>query len=265
MRPVKSLDEILGHPLLSERLFFPRRHAVEAAHVVRTGDGAELSCVLRTSHPGAPCLVYFHGNGETVTDGLVSLLPALGAIGLNVLLAEYRGYAASTGTPSLPALLDDVEPVVRSALDALDTGPEQLVLFGRSLGSLAAIHGVRCFPEAAGLILESAIADPLERILLRVRPSELGTDIDGLRAAVAARLDVRGALERFKGAVLVLHARGDTLVSVEHGRRLHQWAGPEARLEIFERGDHNTLLWENEDAYLELVRAFIAGLAGARG
>jgi hypothetical protein len=184
-------------------------------------------------------------------------------MGLNVLLAEYRGYAASTGSPSLPALLDDVEPTVRSALSASGTAPEHLILFGRSLGSLAAIYAATRFPQAAGLILESAIADPLERLLLRVRPDELGTDLDGLRAAVAARLDLRRAVEAFCGKVLVLHARGDTLVSVEHGRRLHRWAGPGARLEIFERGDHNTLLWANEAAYLELVRGFVEPIGAA--
>ena len=90
-------------------------------------------------------------------------------MGWDLLLAEYRGYGGSTGEPLLGRMLDDVEAVLRAA-----GPPERLVVFGRSVGSLFALEAVARCPGVAGLVLESAIADPLERLLLRVTPRELG-------------------------------------------------------------------------------------------
>ena len=63
-------------------------------------------------------------------------------LGVNVLFVEYRGYGASSGEPGLARLLDDVPVIVQ----ALPVPPNQLVAFGRSLGSLYAIDLVNRFP-----------------------------------------------------------------------------------------------------------------------
>ena len=54
--------------------------------------------------------------------------------------------------------------------------PESIVREIRRLGSLYAVHAAALFPGAAGLIIESGIADPLERSRRRVRRrSKIGT------------------------------------------------------------------------------------------
>ena len=53
-------------------------------------------------------------------------------------------------TPALGAMLDDVPRVIRG----LDLAPNELVLFGRSVGSIYAIHATLHFPDVAGLIIE---------------------------------------------------------------------------------------------------------------
>ena len=47
-----------------------------------------------------------------------------------------------------------------------------------------AVHGASLYPMAAGLIVESGLADPLERILVRVEPYQIGATPDELRSAV---------------------------------------------------------------------------------
>jgi pimeloyl-ACP methyl ester carboxylesterase len=201
-------------------------------------------------------VVYFHGNGETVADGEVSVAPGLGALGLNVVLATYRGYGASTGSPSLAALVDDAPAVI----EALGEDPARLIVFGRSVGSIPALAVVRRFPTVAALILESAIADPLERVLMRVSAAELGVSHDHLRRAFAERLDHAATLAGFERPLLLLHARHDTLVGVDNAKRLAAWAGGAKVLKIFDHGDHNTLLWQNESRYFAEIAAFVAQL-----
>lgn len=177
----------------------------------------------------------------------------IAALGCNLLLAEYRGYGGSTGAPRLGRMLDDVAAVVGAA------GPaERVILFGRSVGSIFALEGVSRFPRVAGLVLESGIADVLERLLLRIAPAELDASEDELAAAVSDRLDHRRKLAGYRGPTLVMHTLFDDLVPVTHAERLAEWAGGAVTLELFDRGHHNSILAENEDAYLAALAALVA-------
>jgi hypothetical protein len=201
-------------------------------------------------------IVHFHGNGEVVADHLTGLVPALEQLGYNCFLAEYRGYGQSNSTQALGAMLADVEPIIKS----LNLPPEKLVLFGRSVGSIYALEAVARCPSIAGLILESGIADPLERLLLRVRPEELGVTIEQLQAAVARDLNHQAKLAHYRGATLILHTRHDGLVDVTHARRLFEWAPEPKRLHIFEQGNHNSIMFTNFHEYFRQVQAFIDSL-----
>jgi pimeloyl-ACP methyl ester carboxylesterase len=179
------------------------------------------------------------------------------AMGCDLLLAEYRGYGMSTGEPRLGRMLDDVEAVIRAA----GAPPERIVAFGRSVGSIFAIEAVSRFPRIAGLVLESGIADVLERLLLRVDPQDVGATPAQFAAAVAARLDHRRKLAAYPGPVLVLHTLFDDLVPATHGERLAEWAAGPVLLKLLDRGDHNSILAENEAAYFDALAELVA-LAG---
>ena len=246
------MSGLLDHPLISARYFFPRAARPRSRLDVPV-DGATLACALHRADPEGHTVLHFHGNGEVVADWQDGLDGAVNAMGWDLLLAEYRGYGASTGEPALGRMLDDVGALLGAA-----GPPEKLVLFGRSVGSLFALEAAARCPQVAGLILESAIADPLERLLLRVSPRELGAAPGALEAEVAARLDHRAKLAGFPGPVLLLHTRHDGLVDVSHAERLASWAGGPATLRVFEDGDHNSILAENAEAYLEEVARFLA-------
>jgi pimeloyl-ACP methyl ester carboxylesterase len=251
---VPAAPDLLDHPLIAERYFFPRSDPPRARLELDAGD-ARLACALHRGDPPGPTVVHFHGNGEVAADWEEGFPEALRDMGWDLLLAEYRGYGGSSGEPRLGRLLDDVVPVMAAA-----GPPERVVVFGRSVGSLFALEAVARFPVVAGLILESAIADPLERLLLRVDPRELGATRSALEAAVAARLDQRSKIAGYRGPVLLLHSRHDGLVEVDHAERLAAWAGGPVTLRIFDEGDHNSILAVNQGAYLDAVRDFLAAL-----
>jgi alpha-beta hydrolase superfamily lysophospholipase len=245
---------ILDHPTLSRRYFSPRREAPPDIFWIDCRE-ARLACAYVAPHPSALTLVHFHGNGEVVTDYVPELAGDLTAFGVNVLFVEYRGYGASSGEPGLARLLDDVPAIVQ----ALPVTPSQLVAFGRSLGSFYAIELVHRFPEAAGLIIESGIADPLERILLRVRPEELDTTAPELAAEVRARLDPQAKLAGYAGPVLVLHAKEDTMVDASHATRNASYPR-RATLHLLPEGYHNSIFDDNRDEYLAALSEFLKGL-----
>jgi pimeloyl-ACP methyl ester carboxylesterase len=240
---------ILDHPILSGRMFYPRPEALEDPFWVETSDGCELACHRHDVGPDAPTVVFFHGNGELVADFVPELPALLGRLGCSSVLVEYRGFGESTGRPGLQTMVDDVAAV----LEAIDIPDSRLILFGRSLGSIAAIRGARLRPNAAALVLDSGIFDVGQGIALRVTPGELGVDADALADAVARELDPVRGLSTFRGRTLIMHTRHDDLVEVSHAERLFEKAAEPKRLVIFERGDHDSIFEDNRAAYAEAL------------
>jgi len=248
-------DPFLDHPILSSRYFYPWPNSFEEPFFVES-DGFRLGCRYRHVHDDASTIIHFHGNGETVADYLVEFEDRITGLGANLLLAEYRGYGMSSGAPPLAAILDDVELIV----EASGLPPERIIFFGRSLGSLYALHGVTRYPRSADLIIESGLADPLERILVRIDPHEVGATIDELRASVDRCFNQHEKIAAFRGRVLVMHTRNDDLVPVSHAEHLYAWANEPKELLVFERGDHNTILPANQEAYFAVVETFIKSI-----
>lgn len=241
------------HRLISERYFFPRPGTAGTTEV-RVQD-ATLACAFADAgHEHT--LLHFHGNGEIVDDYLPDFPRLMSDMGLNTFLAEYRGYGGSTGIPQLGAMLDDVDAIVEAA-----GKPESLIVFGRSIGSIYAIEAAHRYPQIAGLVLESGIADVLERILLRVSPQELGTSINEMRAAFEERFDHQAKLAAFKKPTLILHAEHDHLVDKSHAEQNASWAGGSTKLVILPRGDHNSIFFENRERYLRELSEFVAPLS----
>jgi pimeloyl-ACP methyl ester carboxylesterase len=240
------MPNLLDHDLISQRYFFPRRDPVEPATPIDTD--VELRCHHHAPHPGAPTVLHFHGNGEVVADWVPDLPRSLEARGLNTFLAEYGG---SGGWPQLATMLDD-------ALCAFDHLEGAVVVYGRSVGSLYALH-VAAHRPAAALVIESGIADVRERLLLRVTPAELGVTAAELDAAMKATVDHEAKLKAFDGPVLILHAHADHLVDVRHAHQLAAWgherSGQHTTLRVYDRGDHNSIHVFNGAAILDEVAA----------
>jgi pimeloyl-ACP methyl ester carboxylesterase len=248
-------SKILDHPLLNQRYFFPRSEKIPSPVWVECA-GARLACSSYETAKDNLTVVHYHGNGEAVADYLGGFSDLLGKMGCNCFLVEYRGYGESSGEPQLGQMLSDVQPTIA----AIRQPQSRLILFGRSVGSLFAMKAAELFPEVAGLVLESAIADPLERLLLRVTPEELGTTAEELSAAVNHAMNVRLIMARFTRPALILHTRHDGLIDVSHAERLARWCGGPVRLVIFPRGNHNDIMFANAHQYFALINEFIDSL-----
>jgi pimeloyl-ACP methyl ester carboxylesterase len=221
---------------------------------VETSGGSKLACHRHEVGGDAPTVVFFHGNGEVVADYVPDLPSLLGRLGCSSVLVEYRGYGGSTGRPGLQAMVDDVGAV----LSAIDVPDSHLILFGRSIGSIAAIRGILLRPRAFGLVIDSGIFDVLERITERVTADELGIDASELADTIARELDPGRALAGFRGRSLIMHTRHDDLVDVSHAERLFETSCEPKRLVIFDRGDHNNIFEENRAEYVRALEELIA-------
>ena len=247
---------VLNHPMISERYFFPRQESFENPYIVKC-ENTELACYYDNSFSEGKTIVYFYGNGETASDYLNFFPKMFKEQGLNLFIFEYRGYGMSTGRPTLVDILDDVECVIES----LNIRQKNLVFYSRSVGTIYAVHAASVFNDVKGLILESGIADVKERIMMRLAGAwEIDSADEELENEFKKYFNTQNKLSKFKGKSLVLHTINDGLVDVSHGKRLYEYLNEPKKINLFERGDHNSIFVANKQEYFEIIFDFIKNL-----
>lgn len=261
-------DSLLDHPAVVSVTFHPREEAPwEAVGAdgrggveVLFGVGAEISLGGRLFWAGEnkPLILMFHGNGEIAAD-YAGLGPFYTEMGLSFLVADYRGYGVSGGTPTGSDLLHDAVTVwdqLPHLLGRLGLTPGKIFVMGRSLGSAAALEAAdqgRIPP--AGLIIESGFAHTfplLERLGLMVQ-SEARESMGFRNVDKAARVSM---------PTLVIHGEEDEIIPVSDGRDLHQASGADKkRLEVIPGAGHNDLMASEEGRtrYFGAIREWVGG------
>ena len=178
-------------------------------------------------------LIFFHGNAGNISHRLASL-EIFHALGLNVLLFDYRGYGQSEGRPSEAGLYRDAQAALACVQGGCEIEVDEqlpLVYFGRSLGgAVAAWLAVQSPPDA--LIVESTFTSV----------PDMAADLyPWLPVRWLARLDydTRAAVSEVTVPLLVVHSPEDDIIPFDHGKALVEAAaGPVTLLEI--SGDHNS-------------------------
>ncbi len=247
----------LDHPAVTQALFHPRpdpRQFVDTPKgtmLIPAGRGVMIGGRSHLVSRQAPTLLFFHGNGEIVSD-YDDLAPLYGSIGINFTAVDYRGYGRSTGKPSASTMLSDAHTCldfVRRLLEANGFGGP-LVVMGRSLGSACALElAANATGHVDGLILESAFAQSLPLLrLLGVPVEELGLD----ESQAFCNLDKAAA---WTGPLLVIHAERDQLIPMGNGLALHE-ASPstDKRLLAIPDAGHNDILLHGLRPYMEAVK-----------
>jgi alpha-beta hydrolase superfamily lysophospholipase len=210
------MASIFDRDEFNRSLFFPRPEKSpappDATDMFVDVGGANVHVRMHGQVPGTRCtLLLFHGNGEVVADydaGARTFAAAGGALAV----ADYRGYGASTGVPTLRDVVGDARAIA-SAVAGARPGP--LVVMGRSLGGAAA-HELYARPIDAmvAVVLESAFVDLSGLIGRRgLEPPEQYSRDE------LATFDPATKLALGKLPLLVLHGEYDTLIFHDEAAR----------------------------------------------
>jgi uncharacterized protein len=266
-----QIKTVLDNPMITNVLFYPqtisRDYVPENENgeilSIPAGEGS-LGAYYYHPHKNAKTMLFFHGNGELMTDYLYGFHQSIEHFGVNFLVVDYRGYGLSTGRPTLSKLLEDANSAWKYMTTQMGMAPNDIILMGRSLGSLAvleiAANGGR---DACGLIIESGIGrfdswiDRMSHLL-----GQMGMDVPALKTALRQNFNQQDKIKSFKSNILVMHAPYDEIVPVENGKWLGQWGNPEkTTLHIFENGGHNDIQFVNKEKYFEVLNSFISEIA----
>ena len=192
-------------------------------------------------------LLFFHGNAGNISHRLDSIR-IFHDLGLSVLIFDYRGYGRSGGKISEPGTYLDGEAVWNYLVDAKKVDPQQVILFGRSLGgAVAADIAAKHHPGA--LILESTFTS-VPDMAARLYP------VFPVRLLARFIYNTRLALQSVTCPVLIIHSPDDEIIPFENGRILYETAGePKHFLEI--RGGHNDGFLVSGSTYTDGLKDFL--------
>ncbi len=200
-------------------------------------------------HPQARgSVVYCHGNAGNI-GGRVGLAADLYALGLNVLLFDYRGYGRSRGFPTERGTYRDAcaaYEVVRARHDDADQPP--VLIIGASLGGAVAADLATRKP-ARGLVIEGSFDSATEvgQAMYPALP---------VRALLPHRYEAATRLARLRMPKLIVHSRDDEVIPYPRGQALFRSAAePKRFLETC--GPHGEAGWQQHPGYAQALRAFV--------
>ncbi|HEY9658617.1 MAG TPA: alpha/beta hydrolase [Allocoleopsis sp.] len=188
----------------------------------------QISAVYLPHSPSAYTLLYIHGNAEDLGD-IYPVLDRLHSWGFNVFAYDYRGYGTSDGQPSERHAYQDADAAYRYLTQQLHIPPDQIILYGRSVGGGSATDLATRHP-VAGLILESTFTSAFRVVVpFPLLPFDKFPNLD--------------KLSQVHCPVLVMHGEADQTIPLTHGQTLYETA-PEPKLSLWvAEAGHDDFTW----------------------
>ncbi len=252
-------DEIsfLDRPEILAAIFYPRRSYSSEPntrdHFIEVEEGIRIGCRFYSRGVEYPSLLYFHGNGEIVDDYDLSA-PFYNEIGINLFVADYRGYGLSDGRPTISNMLKDSHQIFKELDRIVEEygSSKSLFIMGRSLGTTSAIEVAYHHQNAIqGLIIESGSANNFRRFF---SSSIADHPFWNEESSFLNKVKMRSIFK----PTLIIHAEHDTLVPLEEGKELFRnAAAKDKRLVIIPNADHNDLMLVGKAQYFKAINEFV--------
>ncbi|MGB6064761.1 MAG: alpha/beta hydrolase [Desulfomonilaceae bacterium] len=255
-----SLTGELLDRFIESQIFFPDRFLVctpaDAALDYEdvwfdTSDEVRLHGWMVPGSGSSALMLFCHGNAGNISHR-VDNLRRLHDIGLDVFIFDYRGYGQSGGRISETGFYLDAEAAYAVALKHALAKKLKPVIFGRSLGGIAAVHigaGFKC----SGLILESTFTHMADMARAHF-PLPVP---DGV---LSHRFNALEEVGRIKAPILFFHGDVDNIVPIELGRALFQAAGAPKEFVTIEGAGHNDTYLVGGRMYFNKIRDFVSSL-----
>lgn len=125
-------------------------------------DGVRITGVCLPAKGDRPTLLFFHGRGGNVSH-FEKFAQAYAPLGYGLMMIDYRGFGLSAGKPSQKHLFEDAVCAARFLLKDKKILPQNVVIYGHSLGNAAALHAASALgklPWKAVILQSPFLATP---------------------------------------------------------------------------------------------------------
>ena len=182
----------------------------------QSGDGTKLTGRLFERSGAKHSMIFFHGNGVTAARESRTIANLSHTFNANVMAAEYRGFDSLEGTPNETGLIQDSLAARDFMCERYGVKPDQLVLYGQSLGGGCAV---------------AVASDSGAKLLVLDRTFDKMVDVAQamywfvpVKLLMRNRFDSVARIQNYQGPLVQLHGNADRLIPIEHGKQLHDSA-----------------------------------------
>ena len=191
--------------------------------------------------------IFFHGNAEDINLANEMLSHIRSTLSINIIAPEFAGYGIYSGYPTEGQLFNDAVNVFDYMVDNMNISPNNIIIFGRSLGTSIATH-LASRRTCTSLILIS----PFLSIRHMIR------DILGrfISFAIRDRFKSGDYIQEVKSPILIIHGQIDSIIKYYHATELYNRTTAPCELILPENMEHNEFDFYHE--FSEPLQDFIA-------
>ena len=237
---------------LREITYTPEDIGIEFEDVtLETPDGVKLNGWYIPAKEAKMTILFCHGNGGNIMHRLDSI-SLFNKLGLNCFIFDYRGYGLSGGRPTEQGTYTDALTAYKWLTQKRKILPQDIIVFGRSLGGSVAAYTAAEVPVCS-LIIESCFTSYVDmgKKLYPYMP---------IRWFARFSYDTIGYLKKVQCPVMIIHSRADEIIPFEFGLELYEAANePKEFVEI--SGNHNEGFLISGEVYTDAWKKWIKFLS----
>lgn len=191
-------------------------------------------------------ILFCHGNAGNISQRIDSF-EIFRELGFSTFIFDYRGYGKSEGKPSEKGTYRDAEGAWNYLVREKKVKPEEIIVFGRSLGGGVASYLAKKYQPRA-LIIESSFTSisDIARALFPRLPSIL---------PLRFKYNTRERLKDIHCPVLIVHSPDDLTIPFVCGKVLYETANPPKKF-LPIKGDHLSGFVKSKKKYIKGLREF---------
>jgi uncharacterized protein len=191
-------------------------------------------------------ILFSCGNAGNISHRL-DKISIMNEMGFNVFIFGYRGYGKSEGSPSEQGLYRDIEAAYEHLVRGRAISPEEIILYGESIGGGVAIELATRTPVKA-LITEEAFTSVKDMASLAFPLIP--------HFVFSSKFDNLEKVGRIECPKLIIHSIDDEIVPFSQGQSLFE-AAREPKEFLGIRGGHNTAFRDSMRDYKEGIISFV--------
>ncbi len=152
-------------------------------------------------------ILYLHGNGSNVGANITQA-QRFQEMGFSVMLIDYRGYGRSEGSfPTEQQVYEDANSALSYLLAFQQLQPEEVFLYGHSLGGAIAIELATHSPNLGGMIIQSSFTSMTDMVIHLKRYNWLP-----IKLILHHKFDSIAKIKAIQIPILFIHGTKDEVV-----------------------------------------------------
>lgn len=154
-------------------------------------------------------LLFSHGNAADLGMLTGFYMRIVNLLNVNLFSYDYSGYGKSSGRASEKNLYSDIEAAWKILLEKYNLKPEQVILYGQSIGTAPTVD-LATKHNPAGVVLHSPLMSGI-RLLFPVK-----------RTFMCDAFPIIDKIAKVKSPTLVIHGTSDEIINFSHGLQIYE-------------------------------------------